>query len=123
MLLYLGPQAGARALALQIKSPPIEVVLAEAAVALIQRCRPPGSPQPHAPGSSDSLEHGGPGGAEAGPGSPNPEPGGAEAGPPVSDVVPGAVLSFLRRRVRIMLPLLLPAYLPLEVFDAWTAEL
>jgi hypothetical protein len=64
-------QAGARALAAQIKSPPIEVVLAEAAVALIRHCRPPGAPEP---------------------------------GRPVSDVVPSAVLAFLRRRVRPTLP-------------------
>ncbi len=50
----------------ELASPPIEVVLVEAAVAIIRQCRPPGS---------------------------------AESGLPVSQVVPTAVMSFLRRRV------------------------
>ncbi len=59
-------QAGARALSRELASPPIEVVLVEAAVAIIRLCRPPGS---------------------------------AEEGQPVAQVVPAAVMSFLRRRV------------------------
>lgn len=60
-------QAGARSLSRELASPPIEVVLVEAAVAVIRLCRPPGS---------------------------------AEAGQHVAAVVPAAVISFLRRRVR-----------------------
>ena len=59
-------QAGARMLSRDLASPPIEVVLVEAAVAIIRQCRPAGS---------------------------------AEQGQPVAQVVPAAVISFLRRRV------------------------
>ena len=54
-------------LAKQIKLPPIEVVLVEAAVGIMTRCSPSGC--------------------------------GALPSAPVSDVVPSAVLTFLRRRV------------------------
>ncbi|EIE27464.1 hypothetical protein COCSUDRAFT_55471 [Coccomyxa subellipsoidea C-169] len=60
-----GNVAGARALSRELASPPIEVVLVEAAVAIIRLCRPPGS---------------------------------AEEGQSVAQVVPAAVMSFLRRR-------------------------
>lgn len=65
-MVILCSQAGARALSKELASPPIEVVLVEAAVAIIRQCRPLGS---------------------------------AESGLPVSQVVPTAVMSFLRRRV------------------------
>lgn len=99
-LTFLAWQAGARALARELLSPPIELALTEAALALVRRCQPaypaePPSPRPAAGGGSRSSPTSGEHARE--------DPGSAPtaaADPAPTDVVPAAVLAFLRRKAR-----------------------
>ncbi len=94
-------QAAARALARELPSPPIELALTEAALAIAGRCSPAASRAPGAAarpaddaaaGSGEVAPDAGPPGERLGPA--------AAVGPTPADVVPAAVLAFLRRKVR-----------------------
>jgi len=102
-------QAAARALARELPSPPIELALTEAALAVASRCspaRPDGIGLGFRPAGEAADGGGDAAGSEAAPGAgpPGERQGAAAAAPPAgpapADVVPAAVLAFLRRKVR-----------------------
>ncbi len=95
------PQAAARVLARELPSPPIELALTEAALALARRCLPaPPTDAPAQPADDEDVDDRGPPPEGAPRVIERHDPvEAAVAGPSPADVVPAAVLAFLRRKV------------------------